>query len=101
MSNLNLESLANPLIRTLLDAVHEAVLIVDGDMRIQLANRVAREIFAFPEERFPRLIDITRNREIYNSFTQALQAENRFEQRITLHSVAGERSLDLRVESIM
>jgi two-component system, OmpR family, phosphate regulon sensor histidine kinase PhoR len=100
MSRLELECLASPLLRTLLDAVHEAVLIVDVEMRVVLANRIAREIFVFPSEKCLRLIDITRNREIYNCFTQALREECRFEQRIILHSGGRERSLDLRIESI-
>jgi two-component system, OmpR family, phosphate regulon sensor histidine kinase PhoR len=98
---LSLEALANPLIHTLLDAVHEAVLIVDGKTRVILANRVAKQIFVFPEKERPRLVDITRNREIYNCFTQALKEEHLFEQRIELHSGGGgERSVELRVESI-
>jgi two-component system phosphate regulon sensor histidine kinase PhoR len=94
------EWLANPLLRALLDVVREAVLIVDRDMRVVFANRAARELFVFPPQEWPRLIDIMRNREIYSCFSQALREIELFERHIVLHSGSGERSLDLRIESI-
>lgn len=96
---MSLEWLNNPMLGTLLDAVREAVIVVDLEMRVLISNRAAREIFSFPSEERPRLIDITRNREIYNGFMQALKEESRLEQKIAYHGGA-ERSLDLRIESL-
>lgn len=94
--------LHNPVIRTLLEVSHDAVIIVDRDMRVVASNRVARELFSFPsEDSQPRLVDITRNRDIYDCVQQALAAERHFERRIILHSGSKERSCDLRVRSII
>lgn len=96
------EILDNPVIRTLLGVSHDAVIIVDQDMRVVAFNRVARELFSFPSEGDqPRLVDITRNRDIYDCIQQALAAERHFERRIILHLGSKERSCDLRVESII
>jgi len=72
------EWLANPMLRALLDVVREGVLIVDRDMHVLFANRTAREIFIFPAQQWPRLIDITRNKEIYHCFTSALTEKTVF-----------------------
>jgi two-component system, OmpR family, phosphate regulon sensor histidine kinase PhoR len=96
-----LEWLSNPFSRALLDVIREAVLIVDCELRVIFANRVARDLFTFPAQESPRLIDITRNKDIYNGFTQALREKRLYERHITLMSSNGERIIDLRVESIM
>ncbi len=96
------QMLHNPVICTLLEVSHDAVIIADRDMRILASNRVARELFSFPsEDSQPRLVDITRNRDIYDCIQQALAAERHFERRIILHSGSKERSCDLRVRSII
>ncbi|MEW6732216.1 MAG: ATP-binding protein [Acidobacteriota bacterium] len=100
-SSLRLEWLANPLLDSLFNTVSEAILVVDGEMRVALANRVARELFSFPIQTRPRLIEITRNKEIYNCFQQTLKEKCRQEQRIVLHGGGVERSLELRIESIV
>lgn len=93
--------LDHPIICTLLGVSHDAVLIIDRKMHIVAFNKVASELFSFPPEDVqPRLVDITRNRDIYDCVQQALAAERRFERRIILQSGAKERSCDLRVESI-
>lgn len=101
-SPLRRELIGNPLLRPLLDVVREAILIVDLDTKIVLTNRTAQEIFAFPSDQYHRLrlTDITRNKEIYHCFTVCLKEKNLFEKKIRLHTNSGERSLDLKVESI-
>lgn len=101
-NELQYELTENPLLHALLDVVREAVLIIDLNTKIVFTNRTAREIFAFPTTIHPnlRLTDITRNKEIYNCFTTCLKEKNNFEKKIRLHTNSGERSLDLKVESI-
>lgn len=93
----------NPLLHALLDVVREAVLIIDLDTKIVFTNRTAKEIFAFPttDHHNLRLTDITRNKEIYHCFTVCLKEKTAFEKKIRLHTNSGERSLDLKVESII
>lgn len=84
-------------VEALLAVAHDAVLIVAPDMRILAANKVARELFPFPpEDSCPRLVDITRNRDIYYCVHQALAAERSFERRIIFNRGPKERSFDLR-----
>lgn len=102
-NNFCIELLANPMLRALLDVVREAILIVDLDMQVLFVNRTARELFNFPSNNYHnlRLTDITRNRDIYQCFTNALREKHLFERRAQLHHTsAGERILDIRVESI-
>lgn len=101
-NELHYELTENPLLHALLDVVREAVLIIDLDTKVVFTNRTAREIFAFPTSSHPklRLTDITRNKEIYQCFTVCLKEKSSFEKKIRLHTNSGERSLDLKVESI-
>lgn len=92
-------SALSPLLQALINAVHDGIIVVDKDMRVVFANRIAREIFVFPAMELPRLVDITRDRDIYDCFAHALKGARRIERRVSLH-VGSERSLDLHVESI-
>lgn len=96
--------LANPLTKALIDVVREAILIVDGDLRVIFASRAAREIFVFPPITSPRIVDITRNREIYQCFTDAFKDRKLTSRNIELIggiSARSTRNLELRVESII
>ncbi|MBL8151750.1 MAG: hypothetical protein JNN15_17640 [Blastocatellia bacterium] len=94
--------LHNPVIAALLRVAHNAVIIVDKEMRVVAANPSAYELFFFPpEDDLPRLVDITRNRDIYYCFKQATEAEHLFERKIELHVGTKERSLNAKITSIL
>lgn len=71
------------LLQSILERTNDGVVVVNGELRIILANKAAARIFRRAEAELEgrRLTDVTREKQIYDGFRDALQQQKPFEGR--------------------
>jgi two-component system phosphate regulon sensor histidine kinase PhoR len=93
-----------PLTSALLQVIPEALLIVNRQMQVIYANQAARELFLFSNTQCLRLVEVTRNKAVYDCFTQALDQpqliEKHLELTVTRHEYTP-KSVYARLQSIV
>ena len=79
------------------DEIREAVVVVDSQLRVVAANPAARKLFtSLGENDTPRLTEITRETEIYEAFTEAINGQERSGGKVEFYR-DGPKTFDLRV----
>ena len=88
--------LVNSIFQVTFDEIREAVVVVDSQLRVVAANPAARKLFtSLGEHDTPRLTEITRETEIYEAFTEAINGQERSGGKVEFYR-DGPKTFDLR-----
>ncbi|HZH91010.1 MAG TPA: ATP-binding protein [Pyrinomonadaceae bacterium] len=89
---------ASELLDAMMNSMREGMLVVDGEMRVVLANQAARSLFGFSEgtSQSLRLGDLTRNPAVLSAYLGAVERGERIEAKVEMME-ADKRIFDLRV----
>jgi len=89
---------ASELLDAMMNSMREGMLVVDGEMRVVLANQAARSLFGFTEgtAQSLRLGDLTRNPAVLSAYLGAVERGERIEAKVETME-ADKHVFDLRV----
>lgn len=86
-------------LQSILDGAHDGIVVLDAELNLLSANPAAAAIFFQPVETLigKRLVEVTRDKEIYDAFRAAVVRQLPYDGRVTVHLGADARTFSLRI----